>query len=123
MPSTVDLVADLGLSEHVRVTGFVSDRELGALYRGATMCVLPSLFEGFGMPAVESLAMGKPTLTSGLPVLREVTLELAQYLDDPTDVGADGGRDQLDARPSPAIPATDSGCGPGAPRVFAPHDR
>ena len=40
------------------------------------------------MPAVESLAMGKPTLTSGLPVLREVTLELAQYLDDPTDVGA-----------------------------------
>jgi glycosyltransferase involved in cell wall biosynthesis len=40
------------------------------------------------MPAVEALAMGKPTLTSDLPVLREVTLGLAQYLADPTDVGA-----------------------------------
>jgi len=88
MPATVDLVEDLGLSDHVRVTGFVSDEVLGALYRGATMCVLPSLFEGFGMPAVESLAMGKPTLTSDLPVLREVTLGLAQYLEDPTNVAA-----------------------------------
>ena len=90
MPSAVDLVEDLGLADHVRVTGFVDDQTLGSLYRGATLCVLPSLFEGFGMPAVESLAMGKPTLVSGLPVLREITLGLAQYLDDPTDVGAMG---------------------------------
>ena len=88
MPATVDIVDALGLSEHVCVTGFVSDQQLGALYRGATMCVLPSLFEGFGMPAIESLAMAKPTLVSGLPVLREVTLGSAQYMDDPTNVGA-----------------------------------
>jgi glycosyltransferase involved in cell wall biosynthesis len=88
MPSTVDLVEEMGLSEHVRVTGFVSDQELGVLYRGASMCVMPSLFEGFGMPAVEALAMGKPTLVSGLPVLREVTLNSASYIEDPTNVGA-----------------------------------
>jgi glycosyltransferase involved in cell wall biosynthesis len=88
MPSTVDLVEDLGLQDHVRVTGFIADHDLGALYRGATMCILPSLFEGFGMPAVESLAMGKPTLVSGLPVLREVTFNSANYLDNPEDVDA-----------------------------------
>ena len=88
MPAAVDLVADMGLADHVRVTGFITDQDLGALYRGATMCVLPSLFEGFGMPAVESLAMGKPTLVSGLPVLREVTFNSAAYLDDPEDVNA-----------------------------------
>jgi glycosyltransferase involved in cell wall biosynthesis len=88
MPATIDLVRELGIEDHVRVTGFITDSQLGALYRGATMCVLPSLFEGFGMPAVESLAMGKPTLVTGLPVLREVTLNSAQYLDDPEKVGA-----------------------------------
>jgi glycosyltransferase involved in cell wall biosynthesis len=88
MPAAVDVVNDLGLADHVCVTGFVSDQQLGALYRGAAMCVMPALFEGFGMPAIESLAMGKPTLVSGLPVLREVTLNSAQYLDDPTDVEA-----------------------------------
>ncbi len=88
MPAAADLVTELGLADHVRVTGFISDDQLGALYRGATMTVLPSLFEGFGMPAVESLAMGKATLVSNLPVLREVTLQSAQYLDDPTDVPA-----------------------------------
>jgi glycosyltransferase involved in cell wall biosynthesis len=88
MPAAAELVEQLDLANHVRVTGFIPDEQLGALYRGATMCVLPSLFEGFGMPAVESLAMGKPTLVSGLPVLREVTLGAAQYIDDPTHVDA-----------------------------------
>jgi glycosyltransferase involved in cell wall biosynthesis len=88
MPAAADLVEQLDLTDHVRVTGFIPDEQLGALYRGATMCVLPSLFEGFGMPAVESLTMGKPTLVSSLPVLREVTLGSAQYIDDPTNVDA-----------------------------------
>jgi glycosyltransferase involved in cell wall biosynthesis len=83
MPSTEDLVRDLGLEDRVIVTGFVSDAELGALYRGASAFVLPSLFEGFGMPAVEALAMGAPTLVSDLPVLREVTYGTAQFVADP----------------------------------------
>jgi glycosyltransferase involved in cell wall biosynthesis len=73
----------LGLSEHVVVTGFIPDEQLGALYRGAALFVLPSLFEGFGMPVVEAFAMGAPTLVSDLPVLREVTLNAAHYIADP----------------------------------------
>ena len=83
MPAAEDLVRDLGLEDRVIVTGFVSDAELGALYRGASAFVLPSLFEGFGMPAVEALAMGAPTLVSDLPVLREVTFGTAQFVADP----------------------------------------
>lgn len=83
MPSTVELVQDLGLAEHVKVTGFVSDAELGALYRGASAFVLPSLFEGFGMPPVEAMALGTPALVSDIPALREITMGQAFYLDDP----------------------------------------
>ncbi len=85
MPSTVDVVSQLGLDDHVRITGFVSDEELGALYRGADAFVMPSLFEGFGMPPVEALALGTPTIVSDIPVLREVTLGLARYVDRPRD--------------------------------------
>ncbi len=85
LPAAVDLVRDLDLTEHVITSGFVSDAKLGALFHGASLFVLPSLFEGFGMPAVESLAMGVPTLVSGLPVLREVTLGGACYVENPID--------------------------------------
>jgi glycosyltransferase involved in cell wall biosynthesis len=83
MPSTEDLVTSLGLTDRVVITGFVSDAQLGGLYRGASAFVLPSLFEGFGMPAAEALALRTPTLVSDLPVLREVTLGGAQYLANP----------------------------------------
>jgi glycosyltransferase involved in cell wall biosynthesis len=107
LPSAVDLVSELGLGSQVVTTGFVPDNQLGALYRGASAFVLPSLFEGFGMPAVESLALGVPTLVSGLPVLREVTLGRAQYIENPRD--EDEMAERLaqilnagsDARPSP----------------------
>jgi glycosyltransferase involved in cell wall biosynthesis len=81
----VDLVEQLGLTKQVITTGFIPDAQLGGLYRGASVFVLPSLFEGFGMPAVESMALGAPTLVSGLPVLREVTLGRARYIENPVD--------------------------------------
>jgi glycosyltransferase involved in cell wall biosynthesis len=85
LPSSTELVAHLGLEKDVVLTGFVADEQLGALYRGAALFVLPSLFEGFGMPAVEALALGAPTLVSDLPVLREVTLNGARYVTNPLD--------------------------------------
>lgn len=87
MPSTEDLVTALGLEDRVVITGFVTDAQLGALYRGAAAFVLPSLFEGFGMPAAEALAMRTPVLVSDLPVLREVTRGGALYLKDPRSAG------------------------------------
>ena len=88
LPATVDLVTQLNLQDRVVVTGFISDADLGGLYRHTSLFVLPSIFEGFGMPAIEALAMGAPTLVSGLPVLREVTLQSANYLDDPEDAAS-----------------------------------
>jgi glycosyltransferase involved in cell wall biosynthesis len=85
LPAAIELVKSLNLADRVVLTGFIPDEQLGALYRGASLFVLPSLFEGFGMTAVEALALGSPTLVSDLPVLREVTLNGAHYIPDPLD--------------------------------------
>jgi len=65
----------------VTVLGHIDDTELAALYGQAAAFVFPTLFEGFGIPAQEALAAGRPLLCSDLPVLREVTGDLAQYVD------------------------------------------
>lgn len=67
LPSAADLVEKLGLSQHVVLTGYIADSQLGALYRDASLFVLPSLFEGFGMPAVEALAFGCQPLSRICP--------------------------------------------------------
>lgn len=64
------------IRDRVILTGFVSDRELGKLYRGTSLFVLPSLYEGFGMPAIEAMALSVPTLVSDGGALPEVTLGL-----------------------------------------------
>ncbi|MBD2104413.1 glycosyltransferase family 1 protein [Leptolyngbya sp. FACHB-261] len=79
------LVSQLGLQQRVLVTGHISDGELAWYYHHAAIFAFPSLFEGFGMPAVEALGMGLPTLTTRCTSLPEVTLNLAQYVDDPLD--------------------------------------
>jgi glycosyltransferase involved in cell wall biosynthesis len=63
----------------LRYLGYVSPAELAALYRGAAVVALPSLYEGFGMPAVEALAAGAPLVLSDLPVFREVAGDAALY--------------------------------------------
>jgi glycosyltransferase involved in cell wall biosynthesis len=74
------------VADRVHLTGFVSDADLGRLYSGAEMFVLPSLYEGFGMPAVEALGLGVPTIVSNSYALPEVTLGHADYVDNPLDV-------------------------------------
>ena len=78
-------IATLELAEHVRLPGFVSDETLACLYSGATCVVLPSLAEGFGLPAVEAAACGAPLVLSDLPAHRE-TLDGAALFVRPTDV-------------------------------------
>jgi len=59
----------------------LDDAQLVATYRGATALVLPSLYEGFGLPAVEAMQLGIPVICSDIPVLREVTGGHATYVD------------------------------------------
>jgi glycosyltransferase involved in cell wall biosynthesis len=61
----------------VRLLGFVDDERLAALYRGASAVVYASRFEGFGMPVVEALASGAPTVASSHPSLDEASGEAA----------------------------------------------
>jgi glycosyltransferase involved in cell wall biosynthesis len=75
------------LEAHVRLPGFVSDEALACLYSAATAVVLPSLIEGFGLPAVEAAACGAPVLLSDLPSHRASLREAALYFD-PEDVQA-----------------------------------
>jgi glycosyltransferase involved in cell wall biosynthesis len=63
--------------EGVRLLGFVDEERLAALYRGAAAVVYASRFEGFGMPVVEALASGAPTVASSHPSLDEASGQAA----------------------------------------------
>lgn len=63
------------------LVGYVSDAELRALVAGAAAAILPSLYEGFGIPIEEALAVGTPVFASDIPVFREVGKERVRYFD------------------------------------------
>ena len=75
----------------VRKLGKVSDAELVRLYAGAACLAIPSLHEGFGLPALEAMAAGTPVVASNTSALPEVTGGAAILVDplDPHDI-ADG---------------------------------
>lgn len=65
----------------VRLTGFVDDQTLGALYRGASLFVFPSHAEGFGFPPLEAMLCGTPVITSRDASLPEVCGSAAWFVD------------------------------------------
>lgn len=69
------------LPDAVRLLGFVKDAELGLLYRHAAWFVLPSLYEGFGLPAIEAMGNGCPVLSARAGSLPEVCGDAALYFD------------------------------------------
>lgn len=71
----------LGIDDYVRWIGFVDEADKPALYRLADVFAFPSLYEGFGLMALEALASGTPVVTSNALVFEEV-LEDAVYMVD-----------------------------------------
>ncbi len=83
---------DAELAEALRkggadLRGYVSKDELATLYRGAAVLVLPSRFEGFGLPVLEAMACGTPVVAAPEAALREVAGDAALYAED-GDYGA-----------------------------------
>lgn len=60
--------------------GFVSDEDLPSLYTGATALLMPSLYEGYGMPAAEAAACGIQVVASDIPELREAAGSTGIYI-------------------------------------------
>ena len=75
------------LQGSVYFVGYVPQEDLPAIYSGALAFAYPSLFEGFGLPVLEAMACGTPTLTSDTSSLPEVAGDAA-VLVDPRDVDA-----------------------------------
>ncbi len=73
------------VADRVHFTGYVTDRQLAACYRKSTVYVFPSLYEGFGLPALEAMAHGVPIACSDAGALPEVCGDAA-VLFDPTSV-------------------------------------
>lgn len=63
---------ELGVDDRIKFTGFVPDDDLPYLLNGADAFVLPSLWEGFGIPVVDSMSSGVPVLVSNVSSLPEI---------------------------------------------------
>lgn len=105
--SVEKLIKRRQIKDKVFFTGFVSDEDLVYLYNAASVFVLPSFCEGFGLPAVESMACGTPVIGSKTTSLPEVVGDAGLFFDpyDPDDlldkltyVLKDGVRNKLSSR-------------------------
>jgi glycosyltransferase involved in cell wall biosynthesis len=87
---TERLVADLALGSQVRFVHGISDDEVAELTASAEIAVVPSLYEGFSLPAVEHMASGTPLVASRTGALPEVTGDAAVLVEpgDPEELAA-----------------------------------
>jgi glycosyltransferase involved in cell wall biosynthesis len=83
------MAKELGVEGRVLIPGFVPEEVLVALFQSTDLAVYPSLYEGYGLPVIDSLACGAPTIAGDNSSLREILPREARF--EPTDPGAIGG--------------------------------
>ncbi|PIF05535.1 MAG: hypothetical protein CSA36_06445, partial [Draconibacterium sp.] len=81
----VKYISANNMNDQVKLLSRIPQTDLAALYRGAKLSVYMSLYEGFGLPVIESMAAGCPVVTSNVSCLPE-TAGGAAVLCDPSDV-------------------------------------
>jgi glycosyltransferase involved in cell wall biosynthesis len=96
-PAIGQQIARLGLDEAVVQPGYVPSEHLTSLYSAARMFLLPSLWEGFGIPIVEAMACGTPVLTSSVTCLPEIAGDAAVIVDPQSVASIAEGIARLDA--------------------------
>ena len=78
---TLESIHRMGLDSSVRLLGRVSDEALHILYAAARAHVHPAHYEGFGLPPLEAMACGTPTIVSNVSSLPEVVQDAALLVD------------------------------------------
>jgi len=66
-------------SDRIIIKGYIEEVELIELYKGAMAFIFPSLYEGFGIPLLESMTLGTLVICSDIPICREVCGDAALY--------------------------------------------
>lgn len=74
-----------GVGSRVEFLGMIPEERLPALYRGALALILPSLYEGFGLPILEAMSCGTPVVTSNVTAMPEIAGDAA-FLVDPRSI-------------------------------------
>lgn len=82
-PNLRDYAKKLDIEEYIQWIGFVDEADKPSLYRLADVYVFPSLYEGFGLMALEAMASGTPVVTSNAIVFEEVLEDGAYIVDNP----------------------------------------
>lgn len=77
--NTPDLQKLIG--DNVVLPGYIDDDALQKMYQNALFSIYPSLYEGFGLPPLESMTYGCPAILSDIPALREISEDAALYAD------------------------------------------
>lgn len=85
--SVFSTVKKLNLEKSVIFTDYINETEKWLLYQNAVATVLPSLYEGFGIPAIESQISQTPVITSNIPAFKEVLKDSAIFID-PNDINS-----------------------------------
>jgi glycosyltransferase involved in cell wall biosynthesis len=78
-------IGDVRLGDRLRMTGFVSDADLGGWYSAADLFAFPSYYEGFGLPSLEAMRCGVPVVASDSSCFPEIVGDAGVLLD-PRDI-------------------------------------